>query len=133
MSTYEAKWDARLENWARWQHDGGKSAYPRISSIYAPAKWHHTQGTQPPHALAGEAVDTNELVLKLEPDLFMAIRARYCWTGPFEIRAEQLRIHPNTLRNRVSIAIEALEDLDRIRRRRLPKTELLGLLMPVAG
>lgn len=125
------RWDDRLHNWALWYY-GDRSgytepaAYDRIERQDAtdPKATAAVWETAAPQAVAGHAMDTHELVMKLSDEHFRAILAWYCWQGPLDVRLADLNraaaqaeppkgpIHVNTLRNRVKAAKVELERLD---------------------
>jgi hypothetical protein len=113
----QQRWDAKLVNWALW-------IVGQSSGVSAPDRewWNHPP--RPPQPLVGEALDTDELLSALASedirqglDRYQAVRAWYVWTGSVSERAASLRIHPDTLLDRVRAARYRLEDLDQARRR----------------
>lgn len=122
----ERKWSEKLYNWSLWYVGSGTgqyaspSAYERVEKQEFKADgeartWEAY--TRDPSSLVGEALDTNALLAQLAPDLFDAIKARYCWIGTEVQQAADLGIPRSTLQSRVSAAKIELERLDGIRRR----------------
>lgn len=111
-----AYWHDKLTNWAYWKVSGG--GFAGISGAYND-DWMHAPRL--PCPLVGEALDTDDLVMRLPTEQRSAITAVYLWTVPetLEARAAVLRIHPGTLRERVRQAKFRLDDLDHQRRAKL--------------
>lgn len=118
-----AWWDQRLENWALWKLDGssvaGGSAYDGTWDDGAP---------RPPPPLVGAALDTNALVVKLEPaSLQEALTARYVWSGPVDLRARDCGMSERHLRFLVYTAKAQLERLDGERRKPLTNPQPVSI------
>lgn len=113
MNTIQERWDAKLKNWALWLSSAG------LQGVSAPDREWWNQPPRPPQPLAGEALDTDQLVQKLKPEHFEAVRVYYAWSGTLEQRVADCDppIHVNTLLDRVQAARFKLEDLDCERRR----------------
>lgn len=106
-------WDTRLNNWATWVVGGGGGRSSPVSSVYRMAMpGYRSQNDLGPIVLAGDAVDTDQLVRRLSPDLQRSVIAWFVWTGPIRERAGRLSVHENTLRHRVQSAKMKLADLD---------------------
>jgi hypothetical protein len=107
-------WEGKLRNWALWRLGGNglgsTLAFDNTWGMCAPP---------PPPPLVGEALDTDDLVLKLLDEHRSVINAIYLWSVPstLEARAAVLGIHPNTLHARHKAARFRLDDLDHVRRR----------------
>jgi hypothetical protein len=117
----DERWDARLENWALWKIGGVSTG---IGSAYD-GEW---GGGAPrlPIALVGEALDTDDLVLKLADHLQRALEAAYCWIGTDGMKAHQLSCHRDTFADRVRLAKERLEVLWWLRHRQKSKSAPLS-------
>lgn len=104
--TVDERWEARLENWALWKIGGVSTG---IGSAYD-GEW---GGGAPrlPVPLVGEALDTDDLVLKLADHLQRALEAKYCWTGTDGMKAHSLSCHRDTFADRVRLAKDMLERL----------------------
>jgi hypothetical protein len=119
----QERWHRKLENWALW-----KVGQSRESRGGRPGDWWNCP-PRPPQPLVGEASDVDGLVeiMKYEGEIgkerFQAIDAWYLWTYPetYGARADALRIHPDTLADRVRAARYRLEELEDERRRRQVK------------
>lgn len=122
------KWDRKLDNWSLWYFGGKRivaepSAYEALErqdtgrDRPADQTFAATWETADPPAIVGEATDTHTLVALLPEREFEAVRTWYCLSGPVEMRAADLGVHPNTLRNRVNIAKVELERMDGQRKR----------------
>jgi hypothetical protein len=111
------RWERRLQNWSLWCVRGSSTS-SHISGIYRGDDRFRGDyvGPQP---LAGDALDVDGLVARLDEKHGDALRAAYIWTGTVAMCAADLRIHPNTLRARVIAAKFRLEDLDQARRARM--------------
>lgn len=118
----QLRWDRKLQNWALWIV--GQSN----ASTGGPSREWWDAPPRPPQPLVGEALDTDALITRLSyerkdgdpsygANLYEAIRAWYVWTGNIGERAAALKIHHDTLHDRVRAARYRLEDLDQIRRR----------------
>lgn len=127
-SPLERKWDPRLENWALWYVDPSKPAAPTPSEPAASSAYErldkqdtsspregartYEDASSEPFAGLSEAIATDDLVCKLPTILHEAVKAWYTWTGTLEIKAQQLDVHVNTLRNRRDAALVELERMD---------------------
>jgi hypothetical protein len=105
-------WHERLVNWALWEVSGKGLGTSSLLRNW----WEVPPRTPPP--LVGEALDTDRLVHRLEPPLFMAVRAHYVWTGFEHEKAAALRISYKTLLDRVRSAQFKLDDLHHAERNR---------------
>jgi hypothetical protein len=111
--------DNRLENWARWLNGGLAGA--RVTSgiwTFTGRDSSRTVGSDGDigSALVGDAMDTDDLVRRLEADLRHAVHAWYCALGTQRDKARELGCHPDTLRRRVDAAKVRLDELDHARR-----------------
>lgn len=117
-SLVQERWDAKLENWALWVCNPARVG----RSAPDPKWWNYPP--RPPQPLVGEALDTDELLQSLAGedvrqslDRYQAVRAWYVWTGSLLEKAATLRIHRDTLADRVYAARFRLDELDLLRRR----------------
>lgn len=110
------EWERRLQDWGVYRASQGKgscaisSAYDGMFGDGAP---------RPPLPPLGEVNDTDSLVVKLADELQKTLIVKYVWTvvpDTEEARAAALRIHVNTLRERVKQAKFRLDDLDHARK-----------------
>jgi len=117
-SLVQERWDLKLVNWALWVCSSA------AVGVSAPDRewWNHPP--RPPQPLVGEALDTDELLQVLASedilrglDRYQAVRAWYVWTGSLIERAASLKIHRDTLADRVYAARFRLDELDLLRRR----------------
>lgn len=99
-----AWWDRKLDNWALWRKGANAVGSSAADGTYG------GDNTRPPPPLIGEAFDVDRLVQQLPNDEQRAIEAVYVWSvGTLEERAALLRVHRNTLRNRVDAAKRGLD------------------------
>jgi hypothetical protein len=107
-------WDQRLENWAMWLagSDGGSS----VSAIWSFVGSGGGRGEPRAVVLAGEAMDTNDLVRKLDGSLRDAVYAWYTMSGSIRDRATILGCHPDTFKARVEAAKCRLDELQQAKR-----------------
>jgi len=122
MDVVQRRWDARLDNWALWQVSGAagppSSPFPAYRLFASSRHWSERANARP-QPLVGDALDTDRLVVELareSPERYSAVRAWYVWTGSLADRAAALRIHPDTLHDRVVAARYRLDDLALLRR-----------------
>lgn len=118
----QLRWDAKLVNWALWQVSGSSSSsgspFPAYR-LFSVRHWTECVNARP-QPLVGEALDTDRLVAVLareSPERYSAVRAWYVWTGTLAERAAALRIHSDTLHDRVVAARYRLDELHLLRRR----------------
>jgi hypothetical protein len=95
-----------LQNWALWAVSGARTS---ISSAYD-GVWNDV-APRPPPPLIGEATDTDTLIAKLSTVHRDALTAHYVWTGPAELKAQQLGCCVTSMANRVRAAKFRLDDL----------------------
>jgi hypothetical protein len=108
-------WRSRLENWALWVTCGTSQTSAGVSSIYRSNGYRFDFTTRPPAPLIGDASDVDALILRLADVHRDALRATYVWTGSIQLKARQLGVCVDTLRNRTIAATWKLDDLDRKR------------------
>jgi hypothetical protein len=126
------RWHQRFGDWGEWFEGGGKV---RIPLNDAPKRQHILGDDVPDARFArlyeptrieiadGEASDTNRLIRSLTDPLQRAVEATYRWSGTVESRAAELRVHANTLRNRVALAMFECEQIWQSQRLRLVITK----------
>ena len=126
----QQRWDRKLVNWALWIVGQSGAA----TGGGAPRDWWNCP-PRPPQPLVGEALDVDSLLTRLSEcgrqgaEQYEAVRAWYVWTGNNADKAAALRIHVDTLHDRVKAARYRLEDLDLLRRRdavRAPRSPALA-------
>lgn len=107
-------WDRRLENWAMWLagSDGGSS----VSAMWSFVGSGGGRGEPRAVVLAGEAMDTDDLVRQLERSLREAVHAWYTMSGSIRARAEIIGCHPDTFKARVEAAKCRLDELQHAKR-----------------
>lgn len=107
MSEKQDFWDWRLRNWC-FYYRGGTSVAHGCSSLCASEiktpYWNET----PEVAIAGDAIDTDRLVTKLEVTLQNAIIAWYWWSGTRDMVASRLGITRITLWRQIKTVKEKL-------------------------
>lgn len=115
MATLSDRWHARLENWALWR-SGVDTVSRTIVETYRKVRdgdWRMDTSEPPPKPkpLVGQAMDTDRLIRRLDPDHQQAITAVYLWTYPetFDGRAAELGVTRQTLHYRLCMSMEALE------------------------
>lgn len=121
----QERWDRKLQNWALWLVSGGvsgkSSPYPAYRDHVPSRRW--WMASPMPQPMVGDALDTEALICKLAAEgrtgaeQFEALRAWYVWSGNLADRAAVLKIHPDTLTDRVTAARYRLNDLEGLRRR----------------
>lgn len=110
----DARWDERLHNWAGFMRDR-RGLGVKISSAYSlvpngpPGEGDGIPG------LLGDAMDTNRLVLRLEPKMRCVLWYRYATTLNDQQSANEMQCHRVTFVNFVRFAKEELERLHRQR------------------
>lgn len=102
-------WDQRLENWAMWL--AGSDGSSCVSAMWGMLGGGGGRGEPRAVVLAGEAMDTDELVKALEPSLRDAVHAWYRYSGSNRDKATMLGCHPDTLTARVEAAKCRLDEL----------------------
>ncbi len=120
-------WDQRLHNWALYYFGGSSLAGQSSLCILAACVpcWNDESRES---ALIGEAIDTANLVHKLDVLQQKALKAWYWSSGTKEFIASSLGIHRVTLWQRVRAAKERLGDLQFQTRRDMMKREVMGAI-----
>lgn len=131
----QAKWHARLENWALWLVSGqGKRGKSSMLDFGSTRHWSDILEPQP---MLGPALDTDDLLAKMrygdedDRNRYKAVKAWYTWAGSPRDWAIKLDIHVDTLHDRVRSARYRLDDLDLLRRRSAVKPPMLSMLNTV--
>lgn len=128
------RWHEKFEQWGEYFEGGGQVrsslacaeqrsiplgddvSDPRFARFYEPTRV---------VVLQGEAEDTNKLIRGLADRLQSAVVATYRWSGTLRSRADRLGIHPDTLRNRVALAMFECEQAWQRGRTHAYKTKLI--------
>jgi hypothetical protein len=106
-----------LENWAAWLIGGSGVRMGGVSRIYrlAPATTRARADTTFV-VIVGDAIDVNDLVVRLTQIHQRALVINYCWSGSLVYRAHEAGLWPSTLRDRIEAVKKRLQELDEARR-----------------